>query len=108
MDSESSEIKRLADGWMCYEVVGIEITKDGKTPLVNKEDIQTGDKITFPGIRSEIIEMTVTKDKYGVLGANNERWATALQFAEDSRKCWVSIGLFNLNAVKILTKGLNG
>lgn len=107
MSNESSEVKRLADGWMCYEVVGIEITKDGKTPLVNKEDIQVGDKITFPGIRSEM-EMTVTKDKYGVLSANNGRWATTLQFAEDSRKCWVSIGMFNLNAVKILTKEVNG
>lgn len=101
-------VKQLPDGaigFTCREVVGMEVWKTG-TPeklLKNKDDLQEGDHISTTGLLGEELRMVVKSDGgslYGEVG----RMISILEFDQDERHCWVSVGLINRRALEKLTK----
>jgi hypothetical protein len=95
--------KDLKLNWVIYEYIGSEICKqlddkDQPILLMNEDDIQPGDTILFAGMFGEWYEGIVSPDKTSST-VKDGKLCTLLSFAKDDRKCWVSVGLVNLEAL---------
>lgn len=81
------------------EYLGFEVYKPEalSQPLREVSDIQEGSQIVVNNVL-----MRVSSEK-GAWVARSGRLAAILMFRNDDRKCWTSVGMVNLDAVRQLS-----
>lgn len=105
LTADEHDTKRTI-GWVCYEYNGAEVTKDGKTPLTKREDIQEGYELWVPTLFGYYKMIASNSEEYGGIYASSGRMIALLEFDKDDRHCWTSSGCFNAGAVRQLTKNI--
>jgi hypothetical protein len=91
--------------WTVEEFIGTEVLKEGSDqPLTNSDDIKEGDMVLVCGMNGQYLPVRVHKDGDGWYAAppmvtSENKYIVPLQFAEDRRKCWVALGIFNRDAL---------
>jgi hypothetical protein len=108
MKKELAKLKQVDVTWTCEEFIGTEVRKPGSDqPLTNKDDIKDGDTILVCNMRGQYLPVHAHKDEHGWYAAPqlitrpNEH-ISPLQFAGDTRKCWVALGVINREALRQL------
>ncbi len=90
-------------GFTVWEYLGAEIRKTLDGPaLLLESDVQVGDVVLVPGV-SGYHEMMVRKDGDQFYAETHDgRWYSPLNFAEDDRGSWVSLGMINARGIRSL------
>jgi hypothetical protein len=75
---------------------------DTERLLKSRDDLKEGDDIFVTSLWGGLMKVTVKKDTYGELFAEDGDLMVVLSFGEDDRQCWTTMGYINKRGIERL------